>query len=315
MTDTTTRGNRQVYTGELVPTERRRLFGADEPPNAIVFQQDYSQIEVVLLKDYGKVQPLQLRKLMESPLERRARAPLGLPDPRPIDVATQAATAEFPVTAQGILRELLADVADVDRRPDLVIMAEAVEFTPDEQECLAPALFQFIEEKRDSNDPSELTAVAAAIRKYVGIIQASEIGSLAVLLDPGRPLPLDNQVEVAKMIARKFAAVPPSRPNPEPMLASRLAELALAHLNPHVLSEGKNAAVAMNALMGLASMLSPEFGNAMARLRKPWCEWFRAQFCRRLQRVLTAWENDPSVGQRTDIIEGLRKLLDLARGR
>jgi len=221
-----------------------------------------------------------------------------------------SADAPLPDTPAGVLSEFLSDDTAESRRKYLAILAEAYDFNPIQKKQLEPALLQFIESYRDSNDPDDLTAVGAAIRKYVGMIDASRVGRLAALLesDHRMVLPVALQLELAKMIARKFAAVPPSSPDPEPVLAERLSALACAYLNAFVLNDSKRAAVAMNAMQGLAGMLSPKFAEAAKQLKQSGCTWFQSQLHRRLLRLIAVWEEHISSDDKAGLVQRLREM-------
>ena len=224
----------------------------------------------------------------------------------PVDSADES----LPDTPAGILSEFLSDDTAESRRKYLAILAEAYDFDPRQKKQLEPALLRFIESYRDSNDPDDLTAVGAAIRKYVGMIDASRVGRLAALLesDHRMVLPVVLQLELAKMIARKFAAVPPSSPDPEPVLAERLSALACAYLNAFVLNDSKRAAVAMNAMQGLAGMLSPKFAEAAKQLKQSGCTWFQSQLHRRLLRLIAVWEEHISSDDKAGLVQRLREM-------
>lgn len=176
-------------------------------------------------------------------------------------------------------------------RRSLVFAAELVRFTETQDRQLIPALLRFVEQSRDSNCREDQIAVCAAIRTCVGSIPASELESLATILEPGhRASPSsDLLLEIAKMIARKAAANPPADAAQYPRLSEQLVRLANAHLNPYVLPNGKNAAVAMNATLAAIGLASPD-GQELLRTVNENCPlWFRQQLRRRLEGLLTGW--------------------------
>lgn len=82
-------------------------------------------------------------------------------------------------------------------------------------------------------------------------------GDLSVLLASGdHDLPLELELEVAKMIYRNFEVYPPVEPDPHPELGSILWEIASAYVNPRVLIQGKHSAVASLAIEAIVAMRS-----------------------------------------------------------
>ena len=155
------------------------------------------------------------------------------------------------------LLRLLQDARGIRRR-QLVCEAEVTPFEPHERDALLPILWQYILDKRDSNDRDELVAVASAIRKYIALLPMERLGELTVLLEPGHraPLPLELELEVAKMVYRNYEVHPPAVPDPQPQLASRLWEMAQAYINPRVLLRDQHAAVTSLAIEALVAMRS-----------------------------------------------------------
>ena len=174
----------------------------------------------------------------------------------------------------------------------LICEAELTEFTTNQRGRLLPLLWDFILTRRDSDSQQELVAVASAIRKYIAMMDVASIGSLSVLLESGHrvSLPLDLELEVAKLVYAKFLANPPSQPDPEPLLACQLAHMAKLYLDPRLLGKVKEgyAVVAMLSLQALAVMLSERWSETAALL----CEsprWFRDQLRERLSRAADQW--------------------------
>lgn len=152
-------------------------------------------------------------------------------------------------------------------------------------------------------------AVGSAIRTYVAYLPLDRIGTLADFLEPGHRayVPLEIQLEAAKMTYRKFEANPPSAPEPEPGLAVRLAEMASLYLNPQLLPRDKHAAVAMNACQALAAMLSPKAKDVFKQVAGSPFGWFGQQLARRLERLSQRWGSEnPSAAEE---LQKLTKIL------
>lgn len=177
-----------------------------------------------------------------------------------------------------LIERLIA--AEGDDRRQLIIEVEAVPFAED-QYRLIELLKAYIEENRDSTDRDELIAVGSAIRKCVALFDSSEFGWLATLLESGHQPSLD--VEIAKMVFRRYSVSPPERPDPHPQLSDRLAEIASDYLRPHVFSRERSPAVAMLAIQALLAMRSE---RARAIINDLPFGWFRQQLRRRMDRTV-----------------------------
>ena len=81
---------------------------------------------------------------------------------------------------------------------------------------------------------TNLLALRAAIRKYIAIMPMEQMGELAALLETGHrsPLPIDLEIEVAKMVYRNFEVHPPVVADPQPELAQRFWDMVQAYINP-----------------------------------------------------------------------------------
>ena len=143
--------------------------------------------------------------------------------------------------------------------------------------------------------------MGAAIRKYIALVPLDRLGELTALLDPVQraPLPLDLEIEVAKMIYRNFEVNPPSVLDPQPLLAERLWELAQTYLNPRILLREKHSAAASLSIEALVAMRSARAETAwIAAIQCPFT-WFgemvsddlaelRLRWARRNEKVV-AW--------------------------
>ncbi|NUN97751.1 MAG: hypothetical protein HUU16_16435 [Candidatus Omnitrophica bacterium] len=189
---------------------------------------------------------------------------------------------------------------DLNERRRLILAAEEMDFTGEQRMELLPLLRGFIEEFRDSNERDDLIAVGSAIRNYVALMDVSQIGALASVLEPGHRavIPQEIELEIVKMVARKFAANPPAAPEPEPELATRLMELAEAYLNPRVLPRGRFSAIALLALQGLAGMRSPKLERLVEVARDLPFPWFHRQLRRLLNELLDQWRSLMAPGDR-----------------
>ena len=217
-----------------------------------------------------------------------------------------------PAAATSTIVDGIADPGtDHPWRRVLVITAEGIGFTDDQDRVLIPSLMTFIETNRDSDDREDQIAVCSAIRTYIGMIGPSQVGSIARLLEPDhRASPaLDTVLEILNMIARKFAANPVGVTNQQPELSDQIEHVAGAYLNPYVLPHGKHAAIAMNAVQALVALASPGIDDVIAKVNECCPTWFREQLQRRLKSLQRDWEArlGSEAGNRgfTDLVENV----------
>jgi hypothetical protein len=195
------------------------------------------------------------------------------------------------LTAEMVVEKLQSVSITHEEQRQLVLETEAMGFSVEQDRELKPVLREYIERYRDSNEPEDLIAVGSAIRKYVAIMDMSDMASIASILESSHRavLPVEVELELMKMIVRKFAANPPSSPNLFPKLAEQISDLTKAYLNPRILPQGKYAAVAMNGVQGLVSMVSGKQDEVLQMLKTLPFGWFRDQLTRRLERQVEEW--------------------------
>jgi len=209
---------------------------------------------------------------------------------------------------------LLERLADPDlehaSRRRLVIEAEFVEFSEEQERELLRMLLPFIEEFRDSNDREDQIAVGSAIRTYVALMDDREIGTLAGLLECGHrgEIPLEIELELVKTIRRVYEANPDAES--DKALADILFEKASAYLNPNVMPRNVLfGAVALNAVQALVGMSSPKAAEILDRLNRLPFLGFRQQLKRRLNNLTADWDSVPAGGESSPRLRDLRTLV------
>ena len=190
-----------------------------------------------------------------------------------------------------LLNQLATSGTDVP--VDLICEIELARFDAAERQKLLPLLWQYILRHRDSNSPETLAAVGAAIRKYIALMPMEEMGQLAVLLESGHRsvLPIELEIEVAKMIYRNFEVHPPREPNPHPELARLLWEMAQAYANPRLLMRDKHSAAALLAIQALVAMRSDFASNAVHLAAASPYRWFSELVADQLDRLHDRWNS------------------------
>src|SRR5271165_6265569 len=168
-----------------------------------------------------------------SPLSEASQT--GAVPPSPSHSAELEESSDPDLTPERVLRELENSELSSPERGKLVIEAELLEFNEDQAASLAKHLRRFIDDCRESNVPSDLVAVASAIRKFVATASTEEAFDYAASLlraSSRAPLSIELELEVTKMVVRKLTANPPASDQSLPDLAARLKDLCETYLNP-----------------------------------------------------------------------------------
>jgi hypothetical protein len=192
------------------------------------------------------------------------------------------------LSPEQVLRRLVTWAANDAERRRLIIEAEVMDFEPHQLERLAVALSGFINDFGGSNDPADLTAVGAAIRKYVATMKVDEVLPFAARLlaaDPETPVPLEVELELTKMVVRKLTANPPGADGVFPGLADRLLEITRTYLNPRLLAREKYGAITVNAILGLVLLRSGHVVEVRRLLSELGVSWFKQSLARRATRI------------------------------
>lgn len=341
--DRTAKQSRHKYVGEERQFDLPRMYDVASPPGITPYLQLRAPVVAVQMEEGSEAQTSvgvakELVNALSGKLRDPERGPEQLapyltplpsgsgPESQPLGLGEAGEPADAflrlkdflenqAAVASSILQRLMAAQQPHSVRRQLIVEAEVIRFAKEQVPQLLSVLWRFIESYRDSNDVEDLVAVGSAIRKLVALMDASEIGSVASLLETGHraTLPLETEVELTKMIARKFRANPPQSLDPEPQLAERLFGLFGAYSSPHVLPRGKHKTVAMNALLGLAGMCSPKAEEAVQRVNSLPFRWFGEHLCQELEQLVDCWRTHASAAEAASAVARLESLLQRAK--
>jgi hypothetical protein len=192
-----------------------------------------------------------------------------------------------------------------------IIDAEDVDFDRVETEQLTPLLRRFIERNRDSEARVDLVTVGSAIRKFVAVAPSDEAFEFAagLLKTDGRlVIPIEVEVEVAKMVVRKLTANPPTRESQYPDLAQVLADLAATYLNPRLLPRPKHGTVALDAVLGIALARDQLATAVFERVQSLSVPWFQKLVARQLAELAAELRRRSGGEDRTELIQSLEDL-------
>jgi len=99
------------------------------------------------------------------------------------------------------------------------------------------------------------------------------------------PVPLEIELEVAKMVVRKLSATLPEEADALPELSSQLMDLARTYLNPRLLPRPYYAATALNSVLALVLLRSAHLESLYGILRELRVSWFDQLLARRAQSI------------------------------
>lgn len=208
--------------------------------------------------------------------------------PWPDEVATNEVKVADPSP-----EELLAQLPKATGKVQISLIcdAEALRFDQGQKDRLSPLLWEYIVANRDSTDHDTLVAVGSAIRKYIGILNVDCMAQIGSLLEAGHraPLSLDLELEIAKMVYRKFEANPPRVPDPHPDLANRLWEMAQLYASPRLILREKYATVASLSIEAIVSMRSSLAEKCAELVSNSGFKFFKDIIGRDLLRLRDRW--------------------------
>ncbi len=217
-----------------------------------------------------------------------------------------------PPTPKFVFEQLQnTNVSHSDRR-QLIIEAEGLDFDFEQRVALAPLLFEFIKQYRNSGDEVDSIAVGSAIREYVAVIPVQKIGTLVELLEAEQAigLPLEVENEIVKMIARKFTVHPPIVENPEPALAELLLSLVKSYANPRVLPRVEFASITLNALHGLVAMRAPGVRELILGVHVLSISWFNDILESQILSLAEEWEGCLNQDYNHECLSFIEDILD-----
>ncbi len=204
-------------------------------------------------------------------------------DPQSTGVAADELT---PVDVLAELEHLGAEAT-----PRLICCAESLRVSGGDRDRLSSILWTYISAHRDDRRPEVLTAVGSAIRKYIAILDVSRMSEIVSLLEAGHrePLTVELELEVVKMVYRKFEANPPASINTEMALTARLWEMAQDYMRTRFILRENCATVASLAVEAIVAARGSEASDAVrAVLASPFA-WFTEMVMDDLDRLVDRW--------------------------
>lgn len=220
-------------------------------------------------------------------------------------LSVESSTEE--ASAEELLNRLADSGTPAAKQRELILQAEVTSFDDEQAEKLARLLYQYIIENRDSNNANDLVAVGSAIRKFVANLQVEEFHYVSDILSAEHrtPVPMEIELEVAKVVVRKLAQSPPDSDDAERELAARLMELVQTYLNPRLLSRQRYGATALNALLAILLLRARQTQEVIAMLVDLPSTWFVELVVRRASRLRDQLARQFTAGQLGSYAKGL----------
>lgn len=191
-----------------------------------------------------------------------------------------------------------------------MIDAEIVLFPESLIPSLQELLYAYIAEFGDGHEPAVRIAVGSAIRKYVAILKVDDFRNVTVLLNPpnNRPLAIQSEIEIAKMIVRKLTAVPPAEADVEPNLSESLSQLVSKYLDNFHIEERKYPAVVLNAILAIVMLRGIAEQHLLDKLAALDARWFNELLVQRAGLIKAALTEKFGTGANLPALKGLDSL-------
>lgn len=170
----------------------------------------------------------------------------------------------------------------------LIYNAEITNFTPAQNEQLAPRLLEIASQFQGSKNQADIDAACSAIRTGASMLYPGKTFLLLPFLDPIYSVQVS--LVAMKMIGRIFEAHPPSVDiHLYPKLSTKIKSIATSLLNPYAISTAQCAAIAQLSIYALATMCIDldEVIKLTVSLNQ---KWFTQQVCYELADLYRRWE-------------------------
>lgn len=190
-----------------------------------------------------------------------------------------------------LISELQNPNSTPQQQTTIIIEAEVVNFSEDEEKILAPILLDFIQKHYGTKQENISTSVCSAIRKYVAIISVDELSTISDLLNPDYEIPIMVELEILKMLYRKFEANPPNKNSAFPDISCFVYNIANEYISAHrVLKNAKYySAATLNAVLCLVAMRDFYIDDAWVFSDES-PKWLNEHVKSRIKKLAQIWE-------------------------
>ena len=196
-------------------------------------------------------------------------------------------------------------------RRQLALFAEPLRFDEHQQPKLVTHLWKYVRDHRASNDPDELVALGAAIRKLIAYLPCGEFDQLAEVLQfsKGPAISLEVELEIAKGLAYRLDW--DSRPTASdcPRLCAAVYEIADYYSSRRALEREGASSIAVNAIIALALLKDPRVLELAQTLPSRSLAWFISLIGSRAKRLRSRFMSEQR--RNADAIGLLPELIDV----
>ena len=197
------------------------------------------------------------------------------------------------------LIELLAAVqAGLDNATndavDAIIEIQSTPIPADKLSGAIDLLVEFIKKHRGTNSQNVVVAVGAAIRKVLLNVSDEQLGLGAELMKSAGNLevPIEVELEVAKMVVHRFRYAPNTSTVGLSELASLLLENARVYSKTNLVNRDCYNATALNSVLAIVLMRHEEAAALINHIESISPQWFVDLVKNRLRRMATEIENE-----------------------
>jgi len=197
------------------------------------------------------------------------------------------------------LIELLAAVqAGLDNATndavDAIIEIQSTPIPADKLSGAIDLLVEFIKKHRGTNSQEVLVAVGAAIRKVLLNVSDEQLGLGEELMKSAGNLevPIEVELEVAKMVVHRFRYAPNTSTVGLSELASLLLENARVYSKTNLVNRDCYNATALNSVLAIVLMRHEEAAALINHIESISPQWFVDLVKNRLRRMATEIENE-----------------------
>jgi len=177
---------------------------------------------------------------------------------------------------------------------DAIIEIQSTPIPADKLSGAIDLLVEFIKKHRGTNSQNVVVAVGAAIRKVLLNVSDEQLGLGAELMKSAGNLevPIEVELEVAKMVVHRFRYAPNTSTVGLSELASLLLENARVYSKTNLVNRDCYNATALNSVLAIVLMRHEEAAPLINHIESISPQWFVDLVKNRLRRMATEIENE-----------------------
>lgn len=192
---------------------------------------------------------------------------------------------------------------------DAIIEIQSTPIPADKLSGAIDLLVEFIKKHRGTNSQNVVVAVGAAIRKVLLNVSDEQLGLGEELMKSAGNLevPIEVELEVAKMVVHRFRYAPNTSTVGLSELASLLLENARVYSKTNLVNRDCYNATALNSVLAIVLMRHEEAAALINHIESISPQWFVDLVKNRLRRMATEIENEnlPKVAELVALMKAL----------